>query len=121
MGPTCSPAPGAPPLSPKPGVSTPSLHKPRPSHCGHHLPGVTPSPGVPISWGLPFPTSGDSSLWGAGVSLLGPHGTRLGSRALTGPAAGAERGSLGGGSLVGSAHSTDPHSRTGRSGPSRRK
>lgn len=79
------------------------------------LPVFAPSPGVPISWGLPplWPTSG-------GLDLSGPYfwplGARTGSRALTSPAAGGARVTAAGAS-AGSARRTDPHSPAGRPGP----
>lgn len=79
------------------------------------LPVFAPSPGVPISWGLPplWPTSGGLALSGP---YLWPLGTHAGSWALTSPAAGGARVTAAGAS-AGSAHRTDPHSPAGRPGP----
>lgn len=78
------------------------------------LPVVAPSPGVPISWGLPplWLTSGSLALCGP---CLCPLGARTGSRALTSPAAGGARVTAAGAS-GGSARTTDPHSRAGPPG-----
>lgn len=54
-----------------------SPHAPSTTLQGPPLPVVTPSPGVPVSWGLSlrgYPTSGHPSL--SGVPLPGPSGTR---------------------------------------------
>lgn len=79
------------------------------------LPVVAPSPGVPISWGLPplWLTSGRLARWGP---YPWPLGARTGSRALTSPAAGGARVTAAGAS-AGSARTTDPHSPAGPPGP----
>lgn len=79
------------------------------------LPVFAPSPGVPISWGLPplWPTSGGLALSGP---YLWPLGAHTGSWALTSPAAGGARVTAAGAS-AGSARRTDPHSPAGRRGP----
>lgn len=78
------------------------------------LPVFAPSPGVPISWGLPplWPTSGGLALSGP---YLWPLGAHTGSWALTSPAAGGARVTAAGAS-AGSARRTDPHSAAGRPG-----
>lgn len=56
---------------------TPETHVPSTALRGPPLPVVTPSPGVPVSWGLFLrgcPTSGHPSL--SGVPLPGSRGTR---------------------------------------------
>lgn len=100
----------------KPSLSlgAPETSKPLTAVQGPYFRSSPPSPGVPISWGLPplWLTSGSLALCGP---YLCPLGARTGSRALTSPAAGGARVTAAGAS-AGSARSTDPHSPAGPPG-----